>query len=324
MRKLFFHTSGRVSLLACLALLAVDIGCASAQQVVAAIVTGNLPRYQEAHEALTQVFIAGGSGPDKVKLFVQTPNADRMSLANAARRGVAAGAKVIIAYGAPAAEAAKKEAQGIPVLFADVHDPVALGLVKNLAAPGTEMSGATSTVPLEPLLKHLTAIKPIKQIGVLLTTAEVGSAQQAAELNLLAAQFGFTVHRQEVASADRVSAAVAALLDKADALYFTESVALTQKAQEAIEQARGRGVPVISQIPGLGDKGALLTMEADPDEQGKLVAVHALQVLAGQKAHILPVRSARKISLVVNRRAALQLGLSLPAPLLQSAGKIID
>jgi putative tryptophan/tyrosine transport system substrate-binding protein len=324
MTRRISHTAGRALLLAWLLLFSADVSRVSAQQVVAAIVTGNLPRYQEAHEALVQVFIAGGSGPDKVKLFVQTPNADRMSLANAARRAVAAGARIIIAYGAPAAEAAKKEAGGIPVLFADVHDPVALGLVKNLAAPGTEMSGATSTVPLEPLLRHLTSIKPIKQMGVLLTSAEAGSAQQAVEMELLAKQFGFTVNRQEVAAADRVNAAVGALLDNADALYFTESVALTQKAQEAIEQARGRGVPVISQIPGLGSKGALLTMEAETDEQGKLVAVHALQVLAGQKAHILPVRTARKITLVVNRRVAEQLGLKLPAPLLQAAGKVID
>jgi ABC-type uncharacterized transport system substrate-binding protein len=38
----------------------------------------------------------------------------------------------------------------------------------------------------------------------------------------------------------------------------------------------------------------------------------------------LPVRSARKISLVINRRSAEQLGLTLPAPLLQAAGKVID
>jgi putative tryptophan/tyrosine transport system substrate-binding protein len=322
MKKLC-HRGSRV-LLILLALAAADVSGANAQQVVAAIVTGNLPRYQEAHEALAQVFIAGGSGPDKVKLFVQTPNADLMSLTNAARRGAAAGAKIIIAYGAPAAEAARRETRGIPILFADVHDPVALGLVKTLAAPGTEMSGAASTIPLEPLFKHLTTIKPIKHMGVLLTGTEPGSAKQAAELDVLAAQYGFTVHRQDIVSTDRVSAAIAALLDKVDALYFTESVALNQKAQEAIEQARGRGVPVITQVPGLGDKGALLTMEADPDEQGKLVAVHALQVLAGQKAHILPVRTARKITLVVNRRAANQLGLNLPAPLLQAAGKVID
>jgi putative ABC transport system substrate-binding protein len=295
----------------------------AAQPVVAAIVTGNLPRYREAHDAFVSILDAGGA-QGKFKIFVQTPNPDKMSLANAIRRAVAAGAKVLVTYGAPAAEVAKKEAHGTPVLFADVYDPVALGLVKSLAAPGVEMTGACSAVPLEQLVGHLLRVKQVKRVGVLFTASEPGSALQAGEMESLGKKNGFSVVKREVALGDSVSGALGGMLGQVEALYLTESVAVAPQAAEAVEQARLQGVPVISQIPRLGKSGAVINLEADPEEQGKLVAVHALQVLAGQKAFILPVRTPKKVELVVNRGVARQLSLPLPESLVAAADRVLD
>jgi putative tryptophan/tyrosine transport system substrate-binding protein len=296
----------------------------AADSTVAVLITGNLPRYRVAHDAFLQILETGGYGQDKARIFVQTPNSDRMSLANAARRAVAAGADILIVYGAPAADVARREVKGVPVVFADIHDPVGLGLIRTLAAPGTDMTGASSTVPLEPLVVHLMKVKPLKRVGVLFTAAEGGSAMQAAELEVLGGKHGFTVQRQEIAASERVSAAIAEISDRVDALYFTESVPLALRAAEGVEQARQRGVPVISQIPQLGEKGALLNLEADPEEQGRLMGVHVLQILAGQKAHILPVRTPRRVSLTINRGVAQQLNLHIPDTILAAADRVID
>ncbi len=79
---------------------------------------------------------------------------------------------------------------------------------------------------------------------------------------------------------------------------------------------------VFSQIPDLVEAGALIGLEADPEEQGKLVAVHALQVLQGQKVHLLPVREAKKVSLKINEQTASRLGLSIP-PTVASKAKLM-
>ncbi|MDH3961159.1 MAG: hypothetical protein OET55_07800, partial [Desulfuromonadales bacterium] len=71
---------------------------ASAQEILAAIVTADLPRYQEVHESMVKVLQAGGFGEDKLKIFKQTPNADKMSLTNSLRRAEAAGATLVITY----------------------------------------------------------------------------------------------------------------------------------------------------------------------------------------------------------------------------------
>ena len=126
-----------------------------AEPIMAVIVTADLPRYQQVHEAMVKVLQAGGFGEGKLKIFKQTPGADKMSLVNSLRRAEAAGATLVVTYGSQATAIAKDELKKTPLLFADVYDPVALGAVKTLKAPGTDASGATSKTDLGALVDSL-------------------------------------------------------------------------------------------------------------------------------------------------------------------------
>ena len=294
----------------------------SAQQIIGAIVTADLPRYQQAHQAMIKVLQSGGFGEDKVKIFTQSPNADKMSLVNSLRRFEAAGATIVVTYGCRAAEVAKSELKDTPLLFADVYDPVALGIVKTLAAPGTDASGATSKTSLKQLVEALVAVKPVKKIGVLYTDGEGGSAQQLAEMKELGKDFGFNVSAENARNPNEAAELGSKLAAASDALFLTESIAVALQSKEILSAAQANGCIVFSQIPGLVEAGALIGLEADPEEQGKLVAVHALQVLQGQKVHILPVREAKKITLKINQQTAGQLGLTIP-PGIASKAQIV-
>ena len=94
---------------------------------------------------------------------------------------------------------------------------------------------------------------------------------------------------------------------------------MTEKANEILAKASSVNAIVFSQTPGLVESGALIGLEADPEEQGKLVAVHVLQTLQGQKVHLLPVRQAKKVSLYLNKQTADQLGLSIPSEVASKA-----
>lgn len=305
--------------LLCMAISLSSAGRARAQDILAAIVTGDLPRYQQAHEAMVKVLLAGGFNEEKLKVFKQTPNADKMSLVNSLRRAESAGATLVVAYGCRATEVAKGELKDTPLLFADVYDPVALGIVKTLAAPGSDASGATSKTNLKQLVEALVAIKPVTKVGVLYTKGEGGSGQQLAELQEQGKAFGFSVSAENARNPKEAKDLAEKLATTVDALYLSESIAVGQSSKEILSTAQAKGCIVFSQIPGLVEAGALIGLEADPDEQGKLVAVHALQTLQGQKVHLLPVREAKKISLKINKQAAGRLGLSIPAEVASKA-----
>ena len=306
------------------AMLVADAGvlCAE-QQFVASVITGDLQRYRNAHDAFMKILRAGGMSEDKVKVHVQSPNPDAMSWANSIRKAVGGGADLIITYGAPVTLVAKKEAKGIPLLFADVYDPVALGIVKDLAVTGGEISGIASTTPIETLARTLVDIQAPKVILALFSSTEQGSLLQAKRMEEQGTKFGFSVIKVDVKSRDAARQAIIEAKGKAEAVYITESVLLCQGLQELINTANEKHLPVLTQIPESGDKGALLTLEADPVEHGQLLAVHALQVLGGQKVFTLPVRTPKKVALVVNMKVAEELGIKIPFQTLSLATRVI-
>ena len=136
-------------------------------------------------------------------------------------------------------------------------------------------------------------------------------------------KLGFSVIKVDVKSRDAAKQAIRDAKGKADAVYITECVLLTQGLQDLITTATENRLPVLTQIPEAGEKGALLTLEADPIEQGQLLAVHALQVLGGQKVFTLPVRTPKKVALVVNMKSAEQLGIKVPFQALSLATRVI-
>lgn len=301
-----------------------DVGilCAE-QQFVASVITGDLQRYRSAHDAFMKILRAGGMGEDKVKVYVQNPNPDAMSWANSIRKAVGGGADLIITYGAPVTLVAKKEVKGIPLLFADVYDPVALGIVKDLAATGGEISGIASTTPVETLARTLVDIQAPKAILALYSSSEQGSLLQEKRMEEQGKRLGFLVIKVDVKSRDAAKQAIREASGKIDAVFITESILLTQGLQDLITTAKEHHLPVLTQIPESGERGALLTLEADPVEQGQLLAVHALQVLGGQKVFTLPVRTPKKVALVINMKVADELGIKVPFQALSLATRVI-
>lgn len=306
------------------AILVVDVSvlCAE-QQFVASVITGDLQRYRDAHEAFLKILRAGGMSEDKVKVYVQSPNPDAMSWANSIRKAVGGGANLIITYGAPVTLVAKKEVKGIPLLFADVYDPVALGIVKDLAATGGEISGIASTTPVETLARTLVDIQQPKAILALYSSSEQGSVLQVKRMEEQGKKFGFAVIKVDVKNRDAGRQAINDAAGKANAVYISEGIILSQGIKDFIAAATQNHLPVITQVPDAGEKGAFLTLEADPIEQGQLLAVHALQVLGGQKVFTLPVRTPKKVSLVVNMQVANTLGITVPFQALSLATRVI-
>ena len=231
MKKQLLHSLIFMAVVLCTTLLSRPV---NAEPILGAIVTADLPRYQQAHQAMVKVLQAAGFGEGKLKIFAQTPNADKMSLLNSLRRFEAAGATVVVTYGCRAAEVAKSELKDTPLLFADVYDPVSLGIVKTLAAPGTDASGATSKTSIKQLVEALIAIKPVKKVGVLYTKGEGGSAQQLAELQEQGKGFGFSVSAENARNPKEAAELGSKLAAESDALYLSESIAVALQSNHRL------------------------------------------------------------------------------------------
>jgi len=286
--------------------------------------TCDIPRYREAHRAFVKALVQKGYDQSNVEVITQTPNPDPISWANSIRKFNAIGADLIVTYGAPATLTALHETSDIPVVFADVYGPVESGVARSASSTGHNMAGVSSKVPLVTLVKTALEVKPMKVVGVVYTGREEGSMVQLRELRKIAAQLGVILVEVNLASTSGLDAALATMFNaRVEGIYVSECTAGSRGFEKIVHRASENKVPVFSQMPGAAQKGAVVSLEADPVEQGQVAAEYAARILAGKKAATFPVATPKKVELVVNLKAARALDLHVPFPVLSAATRVL-
>ncbi|GAB4484465.1 MAG: ABC transporter substrate-binding protein [Thermodesulfovibrionales bacterium] len=298
-----------VVLLAALFSLAL-IAPAAAEKSIGVIMTGNLSYFKEMHKAFTEALAAEGFG--KVEIVVQTPAPDTMSWTNAARKLVAVGSDLIVSYGAPATLAVMDETGDIPLVYAGVFDPIGVGV------KGKNATGVSSKVPIAGLLKNFKAIAPFSNLGVVYSDSEKDTVLQANEVAHLEGSFGFKSTKFSVRRA-----ADAAKIANVDALFLTTACSGMQCVANIVGIANKLKVPTATTMGGGEQSGIILTITANPAEQGREAAKIVANVLKGAKPSTIPPVQPKKIDLIVNLKAANEMGLKIPMDVLGSASKVI-
>jgi putative ABC transport system substrate-binding protein len=127
---------------------------AAADKTVGVILSGNITYYQEIQKAFAVTLVKEGFDHSKVDTLLQMPSPDPLSWTNAARKLVVADVNVLVTYGAPSTLAAIRETKSIPIVFAGVCNPAAIG------SGGQNIAGISSKVPLTSLLRYLRKLMP--------------------------------------------------------------------------------------------------------------------------------------------------------------------
>ena len=296
----------------------------AAGKLIAALLTCDLPRYREAHKSFVKALVLKGYDQSNIEVITQTPNPDAISWSNSIRKFNAIGADVIVAYGTSATLAALRETSDIPVVYADVYGPVETGVAKSMASSGRNIAGISSKVPLVTLIKTAMELKPIRSLGVVCATREEGSLLQLREARRIAAQSGMTLVETNLTGLAGLDAALASLFAaRVDCIYVSECTAGSRGFEKIVHRAGELKIPVISQMPGAALKGAVLSLEADPVEQGQVAADYVARILAGKKAFQLPVATPKRVDLIVNLKAAKSLDIHVPFPVLSAATRVL-
>ena len=304
---LFFHTSP----------------AHAGKKLIAVILTSGVSRYRDAHHAFVKALAQKGFDHRTVEIIVQTPNPDPISWANNIRKFEAVGSDIIVTYGAPITIAAMRETQETPIVFVDVYGPVETGITRSMTMTGTNLCGVSSKVPMITLVKTVQEFRHIKKIGVIYSSREAGSLVQFHEIRRIAAQQGFDVVDADLLYASGLDAALKSMGNLVDCIYVSECSLGSRLFEKIIAFANRHMIPVISQIPDASEKGALVSIEASPVEQGQLAAETVAKILSGIKSGQIQIDTPKKIDLIINMRAAKALDLHVPFQGLSFATKII-
>jgi putative ABC transport system substrate-binding protein len=287
----------------------------AADKTVGVVMSGNIGYYQEVHKAFVAALAKEGFDHRTVDTLLQMPAPDPMSWTNAARRLAVAEVNVLVTYGAPAALAAIREAKGIPIVFAGVYDPNAVG------ASAKNVTGISSAVPMTSLLKYAKKIVPFTRLAVVYNEQEPDSVRQANELTQLESQYGF----QTVRMAVRKSADAGKLVfaGKADAVFISVSAVVNEAIDVFLKTAHDAKVLTISQTGGTAEHGVILSLAPSATEQGEAAARLAARLLKGENPKGMPVELPKKVELVLNLKEAGELGIKVPFDLITDATSVL-
>jgi len=240
---------------------------------------------------------------------------------------VRARADVIFARGPVAVAAAVQASKTIPIVAIDLEsDPIALGYAKTLARPGGNVTGVFLDLP-ELSAKQLQLFREIAPglSRVALVGDSTGNAAQFRATERAAQTLGIQVQRFEGRTAAELDAALEAAPRSGvgAVLIFSSPVVFDHRARIAA-LGREKRLPTVSLFTEFAEAGGLLTYGPSLRESFRRSGVFAGKVLSGAKPADLPIERPEKFELVINRKTAKALGLTIPQSLLQRADQVIE
>ena len=234
---------------------------------------------------------------------------------------------VIVSAGASVTRAVKEATSTIPIVMGQDTDPVGSGFVASLAQPGGNITGLATLSPEMggKLLELLKEILPrLSRLAVLGNSTTPGDAQALKETELAAESFKVKLQYLEIRNPNHIDTAFrAATRDPADALLVLGNPVLNAHRKQIVELAVKHRLPATYARPEFIDAGGLMYYGTNYNDLFRRAATYVDRILKGAKPADLPVEQPTKFELIINLKAAKQIGLTIPPNVLARADKVI-
>ena len=234
---------------------------------------------------------------------------------------------VAIQSGAPA-QAAKAATSSVPIVFEVGADPVASGLVASLARPGGNLTGVhlfTADLNAKRISLLREMLPRASTLAVLLNPNRPGAQDIEAEITRAAAQVGMSPVIARVTNEGGFDAAFARFgQQRVDALIVSNDPFFSSHHEALVALALRHRLPAVYESRNFAAAGGLMSYGADRGEVFRQLGAITARVLKGDRPAELPVLQPTRFELVINRRTANALGLTIPQALLLRADEVIE
>jgi len=235
---------------------------------------------------------------------------------------------VIFAAPAAAAVALHRETRTIPVVFAQMPDPVGLGIVESLSRPGGNITGFAlfeSAIGLK-WLELLKQIAPhVSRVAILYDPEQPTSPGYITTIEAAAPSFRVQVLPHPVRDAEGIERAVETLVAEPNGGLILPPGALVVAHRDLIISLAARHrLPSIFPFRDQVAAGGLASYGVDTLDHYRRAAGYVDRVLKGEAPANLPVQFADKFELVINLMTAKALGLDVPVSLLARTDEVIE
>jgi putative ABC transport system substrate-binding protein len=241
---------------------------------------------------------------------------------------VALAPDVILASGTSTVAPLQRVTRTVPIVFANVVDPVGAGFVASLAQPGGNATGFT---PFEfgmsgKWLELLKQIAPrVTRAAVIRDSTQGSGTSQLAAIQAVAPSFGVDVRPVDAREAGQIERDIDIFARGSNGgLIVTASGLALVHREPIIALAARHRLPAVYPFRNHVASGGLISYGPDIIDQFRRAAGYVDRILKGEKPGDLPVQAPTRYDLVINAKTAKALGLDVPLTLLARADEVID
>ena len=237
----------------------------------------------------------------------------------------------VLLAGSPAsAVAVKKMSTTVPVVFTGVGDPIASGIVANLARPGGNITGVAAGAGgaafggkwLE-LLKEV--LPDVSRVAVLANRSNTSNTPTLRGVEAAAKTLKVKINIFDAGSATELDRALAAINGSgAQGVIVTSDPFLVDSRVTLVQFAASKRLPAVYFYKLFADAGGLMSYGASLEDTYRRAATYVDKILKGARPADLPVEQPTRFELVINMKTARALGLSIPQSLLLRADHLIE
>jgi putative tryptophan/tyrosine transport system substrate-binding protein len=238
------------------------------------------------------------------------------------------GPDAIVTYNNPAVAALQHATRTIPIVVANMGDPVGSGFVASLARPGgniTGFSGLSEELSRKWLELLRDAVPKVSRVAVLMAAQTPAAATQWRQIKGSALALKVIAERYDIAEPDEVDHAFARLMkNHAQGIIVLPHAVTNVRRTQIVKLAAEHRLPGMYPDSQYVEAGGFMSYAANFFDLHRRAATLVDKILKGARPADLPVQQPNKFELVINLKTAKALGLTIPPSLLARADQIIE
>lgn len=254
----------------------------------------------------------------------QNAQGDQGNLQTIANKFVQDKDNLILAIATPSAVTMANATDQIPILITAVTDPVSAKLVKSNDKPETNVTGTSDMNPVADQLKLIKDVVPsAKKIGIIYNSSEVNSQVQVDIADKAAPGLGLEMVKVTVTASSEVMQAAQSMVGRVDAVYVPTDNMVVSSLASVIKIGEQNKIPVFAAESNSVENGAIATVGIDYYQLGRMTGEMAIRIINGEKPQDMAIQQQQGTDLVLNLKAAQNMGVTIPDAIIAKASKVI-
>jgi putative ABC transport system substrate-binding protein len=262
-----------------------------------------------------------------IRLESNDAQGDMPTLQSIAKKYVAANVDIIVPLTTPSLVATANVVKDTDqkVVFTYVYDPYAAGVATSPKEHPRNLTGVASPPPVGAILDLIAELTPrARRIGTIYNAGEANSVSATKRLRDAVATRGLTLVERTVAGSSEVQQAAQSLVGQVDTICVVGDNTVQVALEAVVKTADAARLPVIVADPAWVDRGPLAAVGPNFYDAGRAAGGMIAKALQGADLATMEIQTVDTPELVLNRKAAEKLGITLPQVVASRAKQVLE